>query len=68
MLSAAGEELARVEAPSGAPERPVTAAELAAKLADFAGDRLDGLLDDLDRPAIDAVDAAGLYGTETIRQ
>lgn len=68
VLSAAGEELARVEAPRGAPERPVTAAELAVKLADLAGDRLDQLLDNLDRPAIDAIDAAGLYGTETIRQ
>ena len=35
--------------------------DLAAKLADLAGDRLDGLLDDLDAPAARAVDAAGLH-------
>jgi 2-methylcitrate dehydratase PrpD len=68
VLTAGGEELARIEAPTGAPERPVTAGELADKVADLAGHRLDGLLDDPGIAAADAVDAAGLYGTETIRQ
>ncbi len=60
VLSAAGRELARVPCPRGAPERPPTPADLAAKVADLAGVRLDGLLDDLDAPAANVVRAAGL--------
>src|SRR5205807_5514734 len=59
-LRASGTELARVECPRGAPERPVTASELELKIADLAGARLDGLLADPDRPASDALQAAGL--------
>jgi hypothetical protein len=53
-------ELARIACPRGAPERPASADDLAAKLSDLAGDRLDGVLDDLDAPATRALDAAGL--------
>jgi 2-methylcitrate dehydratase PrpD len=60
VLSADGLELARVGCPRGAPERPATAADLTAKLSDLAGDRLDGVLDDLGAPAARALDAAGL--------
>ena len=60
VLTAGGHELARVPCPKGAPERPIAASELAAKVTELAGARLDGLLDDLDAPAAAAVDAAGL--------
>ena len=60
VLSADGRELARVGCPQGAPERPASAADLAAKLSDLTGERLDGVLDDLDAPATRALDAAGL--------
>lgn len=65
VLSVAGHELARVPSPRGAPERPLAASELAAKVADLAGDRLDGVLDNLYRPAAAALSAAGLRCTET---
>jgi 2-methylcitrate dehydratase PrpD len=60
VLSAGDRELVRIGSPQGAPERPASAADLAAKLSDLAGDRLDGVLDDLEAPAARAVDAAGL--------
>ncbi|HEX3690388.1 MAG TPA: MmgE/PrpD family protein [Solirubrobacteraceae bacterium] len=60
VLSAEGRELARVRCPQGAPERSAAPADLVAKLADLAGDRLDGVLDDLDALAARALDAAGL--------
>jgi 2-methylcitrate dehydratase PrpD len=60
VIGAAGREWARVSCPQGAPERPASPADLAAKVADLAGERLDGVLGDLDAPAALAVDAAGL--------
>jgi 2-methylcitrate dehydratase PrpD len=60
VLTAGGSELARVPCPRGAPERPVTPADLAAKVADLAGERLAGVLDDLCAPAVGALRAAGL--------
>jgi 2-methylcitrate dehydratase PrpD len=60
VLTAGGRELARVPCPRGAPERPATAAHLATKIADLAGDRLAGVLDDLGTPAAGALRAAGL--------
>ncbi len=60
VLSSEGRELARIPCPRGTPERPASPEDLAAKLADLAGDRLDGVLDDLDAPAARALDAAGL--------
>jgi 2-methylcitrate dehydratase PrpD len=60
VLTAQGSELARVPWPRGAPDRPATPADLAAKVAELAGDRLAGALADLDSPAADAQEAAGL--------
>ncbi|MGI8506113.1 MAG: MmgE/PrpD family protein [Solirubrobacteraceae bacterium] len=61
VLSVGGHELARVGSPRGAPGRPLAASELAAKVSDLAGDRLDGVLDDLEGPAAAALSAAGLH-------
>ena len=60
VLVASGDELARVSAPAGSPERPATAAQLAHKTSELAGDRLDGLFDDLGAPARNALAAARL--------
>jgi 2-methylcitrate dehydratase PrpD len=60
VLRVAGSELGRVPCPRGAPDRPAAAEDLAGKLSDLAGGRLDGLLDDLDAPAGDALDVADL--------
>ena len=54
------QEVARVAAALGSPQRPMTADQLAAKVRDLAGDRLDGVLDDPGRPAAEALEAAGL--------
>jgi 2-methylcitrate dehydratase PrpD len=59
VLSADGVEV-RVEAALGSPERPMDPAALSAKLRSLAGERLDGALDDLDRPAAELLGAAGL--------
>ena len=63
VLSSGDRELVRIGCPQGAPERPASPADLAAKLSDLAGDRLNGVLDDLDAPASRAVEAAGLRPT-----
>jgi 2-methylcitrate dehydratase PrpD len=63
VISTGDRELARIRCPQGAPERPASPASLAAKLSDLAGDRLDGVLDDLEAPAARALDAAGLRPT-----
>ena len=55
-----GAEAARVTVALGSPERPMDAAQLAAKVHDLAGDRLAGILDDPARPARDVLTAAGL--------
>jgi 2-methylcitrate dehydratase PrpD len=59
-LASSGQELARVDAPRGAPGRPLSASELGAKVRDLCGERLDGVLADLERPAAFVLDAAGL--------
>jgi len=51
VLIADGDEVARVEASLGSPQRPMTAEQLAAKCHMLAGDALDGILDDLEAPA-----------------
>jgi 2-methylcitrate dehydratase PrpD len=51
VLIADGEEVARVPASRGSPERPLTADQLAAKCERLVGDRLDGILADRDAPA-----------------
>jgi 2-methylcitrate dehydratase PrpD len=63
VLDVGGHERARVPCPRGAPERPLAAPDLLDKLEDLAGDRLHGILADLDAPAVDAVRAAGLQVT-----
>ncbi len=60
VLSAGRSELASVPCPRGAPGRPVSSAELAAKVSDLAGERLRGALADLDSPAAEVLRAAGL--------
>lgn len=60
VLSAEGQELARAACPRGAPARPITERELAAKIADLAGPRLWSALDDLAAPAADVLLTAGL--------
>jgi 2-methylcitrate dehydratase PrpD len=50
VLTADGREF-RVEAALGSPQRPMDPEALTEKLHGLAGDRLDGALDDLDRPA-----------------
>jgi 2-methylcitrate dehydratase PrpD len=59
VLSADGVEV-RVEAALGSPGRPMDADALASKLRGLAGKRLDGALEDLDRPAAELLGAAGL--------
>jgi 2-methylcitrate dehydratase PrpD len=60
VLRAGGEEIACVRSPRGSPERPASRSELAEKVADLAGNRLDGVLDDLGAPAAAVAQAAGL--------
>lgn len=60
VVSQSGRELARIEHALGSPQRPMDAARLAAKGASLAGARLDGVLDDLERPATEVLEAAGL--------
>ncbi len=55
-----GRELARVPCPRGAPQRPISERELHAKLAELAGERLDGLFDRPDVAAATAARASGL--------
>ncbi len=63
ILVSGGTELARLSGPRGTPERPVGESELAGKIADLAGDRLGGALEDLGVPASTALEAAGLRAT-----
>jgi 2-methylcitrate dehydratase PrpD len=51
VIALAGEEVGRVPASRGSPERPLSAGELAAKCHRLAGDRLDGVLGDAAAPA-----------------
>jgi 2-methylcitrate dehydratase PrpD len=59
-LQLQGETVAAVEWSRGSPQRPLDAAGLATKVRELAGNRLDGVLDDLGRPARDVLSAAGL--------
>jgi 2-methylcitrate dehydratase PrpD len=65
VLTLGDAEIVRVPCPRGAPERPVEASDLAAKVSDLAGRRLDGILDDPGMPAATALDAAGLRSPAT---
>ena len=59
-IESGGETLAQVETALGSPARPMDAEQLRDKLRELAGERLDGMLDDLAVPAADVVAAAGL--------
>ncbi len=60
VLNDGDEEVARVRAALGSPARPMDAAALRAKVERLAGGRLAGALDDLDRPAREVLELAGL--------
>jgi 2-methylcitrate dehydratase PrpD len=60
LLEIGGERVGHVEAALGSPARPMDEAQLARKVSDLAGDRLDGVLDDRGRPVREVVAAAGL--------
>ena len=55
-LSVGGQEVARVEAALGSPQRPLDERALRAKRSELAGDRLEGALDDLARPAAELLE------------
>jgi 2-methylcitrate dehydratase PrpD len=58
-LVAGDDELVRVRAARGSPERPLDAEQLAAKVRGLAGDRLDGALGDHALPAAELVAVLG---------
>jgi 2-methylcitrate dehydratase PrpD len=60
VLNDGDEEIARVKAALGSPAQPMDAGTLRAKVEGLAGARLAGALDDLDRPAADLLDRAGV--------
>jgi 2-methylcitrate dehydratase PrpD len=59
ILLAGGTEF-RIQAALGSPARPMSESQLADKVRALAGSRLDGVLDDLGRPADEVVAAIGL--------
>jgi 2-methylcitrate dehydratase PrpD len=60
LLTVDGERHFTVEAALGSPQRPMTPEALAAKRRSLAGERLEGALDDLQRPAAELLDALGI--------
>jgi len=62
VLRRAGADAVRLDGPRGAPGRPITEAELAEKVSDLAGDRLEGALGDPGTPARHVLRVAGLSG------
>jgi 2-methylcitrate dehydratase PrpD len=58
-IESGGELVARIETALGSPARPLDSERLRAKVQDLAGDRLDGILDDPERPAADVLAAVG---------
>lgn len=60
VLHGGGEELARVEAALGSPDRPMDAAALRAKVEGLAGPELAAAVDDPRRPAAELLALAGL--------
>jgi 2-methylcitrate dehydratase PrpD len=59
LLISGGREV-RVEAALGSPARPMSPEALSAKIEALAGDRLDGALDDVERPASELLQVLGL--------
>jgi 2-methylcitrate dehydratase PrpD len=68
IVEADGRALAHVHAALGSPERPMDGAALAAKVRALAGDALDGVLDDPERPAAAVLEAAGLAAAPAARR
>jgi 2-methylcitrate dehydratase PrpD len=62
VLRPAGADAVRLDGPRGAPGRPITEAELADKVSDLAGARLEGALGDPGTPARQVLRDAGLSG------
>ena len=60
LLEVEGEQLGHIEAALGSPARPMDEARLAHKVRQLAGERLDGVLDDRERPAGGVLEAASL--------
>jgi 2-methylcitrate dehydratase PrpD len=60
VLSRDGREIARVEAALGSPERPMDGDALREKVTGLAGESLADALDDLERPAGELLELAGL--------
>jgi 2-methylcitrate dehydratase PrpD len=60
VLASDGREVARVEAALGSPQRPMDARALREKVAGLAGERLVEALEDLERPAEELLELAGL--------
>lgn len=56
LLTVDGGNRFSVDAALGSPQRPMTAKALAAKRRGLAGERLEGALDDLERPACELLD------------
>jgi 2-methylcitrate dehydratase PrpD len=61
ILELDGRAVAQIIAPRGSPGNPLDATAIAAKLRALAGATLDGVLDDLSRPAARVAGAAGLW-------
>ncbi len=61
VLSVSGREPVRVDCPRGAPGRPLESLDLEAKIAELAGDRLDGVLDAPGAPVAAAARALSNY-------
>ena len=60
LLASDGAEIASVRAARGSPERPLDEDALRQKLSDLGGDRLEGALDDPERPVAEVLELAGL--------
>jgi hypothetical protein len=60
VFSEHGREIARVKAALGSPQRPMDENALRRKVTGLAGESLADALDDLDRPAADLLELAGL--------
>ena len=60
LLTVDGERRFTVEAALGSPQRPMTPEALAAKRRSLAGERLEGALDDPQRPAVELLETLGI--------
>jgi 2-methylcitrate dehydratase PrpD len=63
VLQAGGREIERVEAALGSPQRPMDESALREKIAGLGGEGIADALEDLERPAAELLDLAGLGRT-----